>query len=340
MASAVINDKWYEERGKNLESDSRRITVAAAKLIRNQLRDTNYDMNSYPNSDALCDNEAARKWIPSLLMEFMDNLVSSDVKRVALCHAIVQAAKPKSALSPVLFAVGVSLDHAFGSKWGLDMLSRLGFSASYDEVYRYKQCVVQCDDTTDQPTSFPAAFTQWSGDNVDHNVNSLDGLGSLHGMGAISMTTTVDRLGDGTINTKAVPRSKRVNVPSLIKNKGIPILSYTATEETAMSSLLFTKTALLSLPPSTLSLSMDLVWHAGWFVSPVNCRPNWRGYMQDVTVPCGDFRSPANIRMLPIFDLNPNDLSCIYSLLHFVEQQAALLNMQRACITFVMVESR
>jgi hypothetical protein len=62
-------------------------------------------------------------------------------------------------------------------------------------------------------------------------------------MGEISMTTTVDRLVIGSINTKAVPRSKRVYVPSLIENKGIPILSYTAPEKTALSSLLNTETA-------------------------------------------------------------------------------------------------
>jgi hypothetical protein len=93
----------------------------------------------------------------------------------------------------VLFEVSVSSNYAFGSNWILEMMSKLGFSASYDEVYRYKQCVVHCDETLNQPASFPEAFTQWSGDNVDHNVNSLDGSGSLHGIGANPMTTTSDR---------------------------------------------------------------------------------------------------------------------------------------------------
>jgi hypothetical protein len=117
-------------------------------------------MSNYPMSEAVRDDDAARKWVPSLLMEFIDNLVSSEGRRVAMCHAIVQAAKPKSALSLVLFAVGVSLDQAFGSMWGLEILCKLGFLASYDEVYPYKQCVVQFDDTADQPASFPAVFTQ------------------------------------------------------------------------------------------------------------------------------------------------------------------------------------
>jgi len=92
------------------------------------------------------------------------------------------------AVSPLLFGIGVSLDYMFGSKTMLDMLSWLGFSASYDEVNRYKQCVVQCD-TEDLCVSYPSHFTQWSGDNMDHNLCTLDGQNTVHGMGIVSMST-------------------------------------------------------------------------------------------------------------------------------------------------------
>jgi len=44
--------------------------------------------------------------------------------------------------------------------------------------------------------------------------------------------------------------------------------------------------------------------------------------------------SAADIRMLPIIDMNPNDMTCIYTTLCFVEKQAELSNMETACITF------
>jgi len=34
---------------------------------------------------------------------------------------------------------------------------------------------------------FPARFTQWVADNIDHNVATLDGLGTFHGMGIIAV---------------------------------------------------------------------------------------------------------------------------------------------------------
>jgi hypothetical protein len=75
----------------------------------------------------------------------------------------------------------------FGSKLFLTMLYRLGFSVSYDEVTRYRQSVAQTEGTG-LPEKSPMSFTQWSADNVDHNVATLDGLGTFHGMGIISMS--------------------------------------------------------------------------------------------------------------------------------------------------------
>ena len=47
-----------------------------------------------------------------------------------------------------------SLDHLFFSKWLLSTLSRLGLSASLDEVYGFRQSVVQYD-MEDLPTDYP-----------------------------------------------------------------------------------------------------------------------------------------------------------------------------------------
>jgi len=56
--------------------------------------------------------------------------------------------------------------------------------------------------------------------------------------------------------------------------------------------------------------------------------------MQHVSVASSEYTPAAEIRMLPVIDLNPNDLACIYSTLIFVERQAKQLNMDTACITF------
>lgn len=336
MASSIINEKWYADKERNIDDESRRIVVAAAKLIRAQIREMDESVASYPTTDAFSNCETAKKWIPTLLSAFMEQVVGAELKRVAISHAIVQASRPRTVMSPVLFGVGVSVDHALGSKWLVEMLSRLGFSLTYDEVTRYKQSVVQCSDSSEGlPFSYPGTFTQWSADNVDHNINTLDGSGTFHGMGILSMSTPCVKYPSGTFAKPAVQRLQRVTMSSLVKNRGIPLLSYCGSEKAVLASLLFKPFKQMKLPPPTQAMCMDLVWHAGWFFSDSDHpRPNWSGFMQDICTPAADFSPAADIRMLPIIDINPNNMSCIYSTLSFVEQQAKQLNMETACITF------
>lgn len=156
-----------------------------------------YLTSSYPPGSTFNDCANARRWLPSLVNVLMDNIIVDDLKRTAISHAIVQAARPRSAISPVLFGVGVSFDHVFGSKWALDILSRLGFSLSYDEISRYKQCALQSE-SVDMPKAFPNFFTQWSADNVDHNANTIDGSGTFHGMGILAMSSACHSFAQGS----------------------------------------------------------------------------------------------------------------------------------------------
>ena len=79
------------------------------------------------------------------------------------------------------------------------------------------------------------------------------------------------------------------------------------------------------------STAQDLLWHVGWFFSSQSApRLNWSGFMHDIInadklcLPCAD------VRMWPIIDLNPNDLTCVYSTLRFISDQS----IPTPCITF------
>lgn len=144
MASFIINEKWYADRCKNVEDDARRIVIAAAKLIRSQIREVQtYSTDYYPTGNSIKDVNKLTEWMPSLLQEFTAKLVNNPVKAVAIGHCIINCVRPNTTISPLLFGVGVSLSRAFASKWMLNVLNRLGFSISYDEVGRYRQCVVR-----------------------------------------------------------------------------------------------------------------------------------------------------------------------------------------------------
>ena len=51
-----------------------------------------------------------------------------------------------SVVSPLLFGLGVEIDHATGSKILVTEISKLGYAISYDEVKRYKQSVLMDED--------------------------------------------------------------------------------------------------------------------------------------------------------------------------------------------------
>ena len=52
------------------------------------------------------------------------------------------------------------------------------------------------------------------------------------------------------------------------------------------------------------------------------------------TISTGDHSPPSKITMLPIINLDPGNYSCIYSVLMWIVDQARILNIPTACITF------
>jgi len=236
MASCVINDKWYSDRRGEIADESTRIVVAAAKLVKAQIRELERNMDTYPLTSQFDNLDIARHWVPPLLKTFMENIVSDDRKQVSLCHCIVQAARPRSIIAPIPFGLGVSLDHVFGSEYLLTQLSRLGYCVSYDEVNRYKQSVLQAD-VDELPTEYPQCFTQFAGDNVDHDVCTIDGKGSFHGMGVISVSIPCSVESSGKFSEYPITRCKRINVEHIVANRGIPIVHYDNPDKSSLSNV-------------------------------------------------------------------------------------------------------
>ena len=337
VAARIVNKKWYDERDSDPDKESDRIVIAAAQLIKASIRDTTYDTEQYPLNSAIKDRKCAKQWVPRLLQMFLSVLITDEVKQIALGHSIVQATRPRSVISPVLFGVGVSLDHVLASEWLVTTLSRLGYSVSSDEVNRYKQSVVQTDGN-DLPPCDPHAFTQWAADNVDHNVSTLDGSGTFHGMGMMSMSVYTNAnfsLPPGFFDEVPIKRMQRVKFVKLNAESSVPILAYTSPVPSPLSVIQYQpwSSIISSLPTAFISSNLDLMWHASWFFChDENPRPSWGGFMQITTV--GKHPPPTEFRMMPIIDMNPGDRSCILSTLSFILNQAFKIGIMTPCVTF------
>jgi len=129
------------------------------------------------------------------------------------------------------------MDHAYGSKWLLDQLARLGFCISSEEVYRFEQSVMHMEQVQGSSIGhYPGRFMQWIGDNVDHYVATLDGLGSFHGMGLIAVSTVLDSSQPG-VKHQAIERMKRMTAQESVKSLGLPFKQYFVPEQRPLSAV-------------------------------------------------------------------------------------------------------
>ena len=155
MASYIINDKRHAEKKDDIDSESRRIIKAPAKLIKSEMRARNYNCEVYPTNNDIKNVECKKKWVTSLLQEFMEPFIGQEVKALAISHSMIPAVKPRSVITPILFGVAVEMDHVFASKWLVNELSRLGFSMTYDELTWFKQSAIQMNDSGSTAEAYP-----------------------------------------------------------------------------------------------------------------------------------------------------------------------------------------
>ena len=142
--------------------------------------------------------------------------------------------------------------------------------------------------------------------NVDHNLRTLDGHGTFHGMGLIVAATPASN------QRQVVPRMPPAH-------KGIEYakiaIKYYKHLTGKSSPLVYRK--LPRIEASDHCKQLDVLVKISWPLRPTT--PSWSGMMQ--TVCKGTHPGKASIHFLPMLDLDPNDVSCIYSTLHFVAEQ-------------------
>ena len=202
-------------------------------------------------------------------------------------------------------------------------------------MVRYKQSVIQSENSDSLIAEYlPGAFTQWVADNVDHNLATLDGQGTFHGMGIIAVSTTNQLF---LSQPSRVIRRQKIKVHELVKDKGVPVVYYKGSIRKGLASLTFKPVIELQVPYTLpLQLCTDILWHSGWMFSEVarpRPRPNWSGFMQHFFSE-NKCSTTSDILFLPIIDLNPSDETCIYSTLVHIQSQAEQLSIPTACVTF------
>ena len=261
-----------QEKKKEVEETKESIVKAAAKIIKSEIREVEKSNEYYPTNLEVQDLKTCSEWIPESLMILLKIIMPNLLKQTAITHSMIQAARLTSVLCPIPLGLGVQLDKEFGSKWLISHLHKLGFSILPDEVQKYKQSSVVSDgkETTQEiekaneieevgPSEVNTtgeldvtnynAFAQLSADSVDHNIITLTGQGTFHGMGIMSMS-------DNSSSTKTIKRLKYTLKSSEFgKLHDIRIHQYLGSSMKGLASLSFKNVKHLSKP---------LVMPRGW----------------------------------------------------------------------------
>ena len=300
-AKAMLQD-YYDTQKKetNTNEEKIRLVKAAAKLIKQDIKDIELSNESYPNVDDIESPEAAIRILPDTLRFLLEELfvgTKTQAKVAAIGQALMQATRPR---------LGVQLYHHFASQFLIDTLHHLGFCCSYEEVHRFERNAAKFYGANIPDLS--TQFVQYAADNVDHNIRTLDGLGTFHGMGMIATITP------GITSRKTIPRLKATSLD--VAAVGRVDVRYSREERHNFTAITYQK--LQSLQVQNSCENLDVLWKS--FILFGSPRPAWSGMMQFVHK--GDHPGKSSVMFLPMIDLNPSDSTCIFSTLKYVSQHA------------------
>ena len=119
-------------------------------------------------------------------------------------QSIIQAVRPRAVVAPLQIGLAAQLHHLYRSRFLVDTLFAMGFSSSYSEVQRFQKNAAELV-APDILGEGSFGMVLFAADNVDHNILTLDGKDTFHGMGMIAAVTP------GRHTSHVVPR-KRVSV--------------------------------------------------------------------------------------------------------------------------------
>ena len=116
MAEYIIRENEREKgcAQESIDETKNRILKAAGNLIKTEILEQIYTNEYYPSIDDI----AAKNWIPNNLQKLLRVLIQSEVKVQSIGQAIKKSST-RTALTPILFGLGVELDLVFGSNSSL-----------------------------------------------------------------------------------------------------------------------------------------------------------------------------------------------------------------------------
>ena len=147
-------------------------------------------------------------------------------------------------------------------------------------------------------------------DNVDHNLNTLDGLNTFHGLGTIACVTPTNPK-----HSSLIIRTSKLSSQEVIDAGKVEIKYFNFRHK--LDGVKFFKELhpIISLDNTK---TLGNLWQYAWLVKPM--KPIWDGFMKRTNN--GTYPGKSVIHFLPMIDLKATDYSCLYSSMLFVQRLA------------------
>jgi hypothetical protein len=170
------------------------IIETAAKLIKSDIKSMiPLSTDQYPKASDVELNSALEYVPPTLHCLLKNLLVGKDIRRkeAGIGQCIIQAVQPRAVVALLQIGLAVQMHHHLRSRFLVDTLAAMGFSSSYSEVQCFEENAASsvAPDVLGGDINALDAALLFAADNVDHNIITLDGKGTFHGMGMIAGIT-------------------------------------------------------------------------------------------------------------------------------------------------------
>ena len=164
--TSQILRSYFNAQAKDEESQKQVIIETAARLIKSDIKSNVPSLtNEYPSAKSL-ELDYALSFVPGTLRTLLNCLVGKETnqKVAAIGQAIVQAVRPRAVVAPLQLGLAVQVHHLYRSRF-------LAPDKLADDI------------------DLPDIALLFAGDNVDHNILTIDGRGTFHGMGFVAALT-------------------------------------------------------------------------------------------------------------------------------------------------------
>lgn len=304
------------------------------------------------SADGLTDDSDGEEITDPNFAERIDNDESSQCddrlkrKVTSICHSIISLVRPRSFISPVLLGLSISLHQNFGSEMLIDLISSMGFGATYKEVRLFEaSCLSRKECTSMKTITYsPGRFVQFASDNADHNTRTTNGKGTFHVLGNIAVIVPKSNVP----SLRCIPRLSTVPAAAEveIENK-VPIIPFQPEMNRSMKDIpiqdvlnlrnsaasLGTTTSIDEyIPESEYIMSKEeVLWSLGVFLRIEN-HPPWAGFMEKHTRHRA--YEVSQTLFMQFIDLPATSVDALNTSMVVARENAEILKQGTTCITF------